>query len=37
MEVQYNFPLVERPFRAIGDRLGESEEWVIERLRDAVF
>ncbi|MEM1597073.1 MAG: Lrp/AsnC family transcriptional regulator [Pyrobaculum sp.] len=36
MEVQYNFPLVERPFRAIGDRLGESEEWVIERLRDAV-
>ncbi|MCC6021459.1 MAG: Lrp/AsnC family transcriptional regulator [Thermoproteaceae archaeon] len=36
MEVQYSFPIVERPYRAIGKRLGEDESWVIERLREAM-
>lgn len=36
MEAQYNFPLVERPYKALGERLGVDEEWVIERLRGLV-
>lgn len=36
MEVQYNFPLVERPFLAVAERIGASEEWVISKLREAV-
>ncbi|AAL62876.1 Lrp/AsnC family transcriptional regulator [Pyrobaculum aerophilum] len=36
MEVQYNFPLVERPFLAVAERINASEEWVINRLREAV-
>jgi len=36
MEVQYSFPLVVRPFKAVGERLGADEGWVIERLREAV-
>jgi len=37
MAVQYDFPLVERPFQAIADTLGTSESWVLERLREAVL
>ncbi len=36
MEAQYNFPLVERPYMALGERLGVDEGWVIERLRGLV-
>jgi DNA-binding Lrp family transcriptional regulator len=36
MEAQYNFPLVERPYKALGERLGVDEGWVIERLRELV-
>lgn len=36
MEVQYNFPLVERPYEEIGRRLGIGEAEVIETLREAV-
>ena len=36
MEVQYSFPLAERPYRVIGERLGAEEGWVIERLRELV-
>jgi transcriptional regulator, AsnC family len=36
MEAQHNFPLVERPYKALGERLGVDEEWVIERLRGLV-
>jgi len=37
MEVQYSFPLVERPYAEVGRRLGADEEWVIARLREAVL
>jgi len=37
MAVQYDFPLVERPFQSIADTLGASESWVLERLREAVL
>lgn len=33
MEAQYDFPLVERPFRELGRRLELSEEEVLSRLR----
>jgi len=36
MEAQHNFPLVERPYKALGERLGVDEGWVIERLRELV-
>ena len=36
MEAQHNFPLVERPYKALGERLGVDEGWVIERLRGLV-
>lgn len=35
MEVQYRFPLVERPFLEIAERLDTTEGRVIERLREA--
>ena len=31
--IQNDFPLVARPYRALGERLGESEAEVIERIR----
>ncbi|MFN3803573.1 MAG: Lrp/AsnC family transcriptional regulator [Pyrobaculum sp.] len=36
MEVQYNFPLVERPFLEIAGKVGLSEEEVLTLLREAV-
>lgn len=36
MEVQYDFPIVERPFKAIAERLGADEAEVIEVLRRSV-
>ena len=33
MEAQYNFPLVERPFRELGRRLELAEDEVLRRLR----
>lgn len=36
MEVQYDFPLVERPFAVVGERVGLGEGEVIEVLRGAV-
>ncbi|MEM0370457.1 MAG: Lrp/AsnC family transcriptional regulator [Pyrobaculum sp.] len=37
MEVQYRFPLAERPFQIIAERLGLTEEEVLKRLREAVM
>lgn len=37
MEVQYRFPLAERPFQIIAERLGLTEEEVLRRLREAVM
>ena len=31
--VQWSFPVCERPFEAIGEKMGISEETVIEELR----
>ncbi|MDT7870867.1 MAG: Lrp/AsnC family transcriptional regulator [Thermoproteus sp.] len=36
MEVQYDFPLAERPYEVVGERMGVDEGWVIERLRELV-
>ena len=36
MELQYNFPLCERPFRRIAERLGLEEDYVISRVRELV-
>ncbi len=36
MEVQYDFPIVDRPFEEVGRRLGIDEEAVIEMLRGLV-
>ncbi|WP_338065313.1 hypothetical protein [Thermoproteus tenax] len=32
MKVQYDFPLVDRPFEEIGQELGLDEDQVIQRL-----
>lgn len=37
MEVQYRFPLAERPFQIIAERLGLTEEEVLKRLREVVM
>ena len=34
-ELQDHYPLVERPYRDVGARLGISEEETIDRLREA--
>ena len=34
-ELQDHYPLVERPYAEIGDRLGISEQQTLERLREA--
>ncbi|BDR93455.1 Lrp/AsnC family transcriptional regulator [Vulcanisaeta souniana] len=36
MELQYNFPIVKRPFLEIANRLNEDEDWVLEKTRDLV-
>ena len=36
MEAQYNFPLVDRPFLELANRIGASEGWVIDTLRALV-
>ncbi|AGE70659.1 AsnC family transcriptional regulator [Sulfolobus acidocaldarius] len=33
MELEYNFPVDERPFAKIGEKLGLSEELVLERIK----
>ncbi|MFB6470560.1 MAG: Lrp/AsnC family transcriptional regulator [Vulcanisaeta sp. AZ3] len=37
MELQYNFPIVKRPFGEIADSLGVSEDWVLRRTRELVM
>nr|KJR71506.1 MAG: heme biosynthesis protein [Vulcanisaeta sp. AZ3] len=37
MELQYNFPIVKRPFSEIADGLGVSEDWVLRRTRELVM
>ncbi|MCG2887439.1 MAG: Lrp/AsnC family transcriptional regulator [Vulcanisaeta sp.] len=36
MELQYNFPIVRRPFNELANRLGVSEDWVLGKVREFV-
>lgn len=36
MEMQYDFPITQRPFEELGRRIGKSELWVIERVRELI-
>ncbi|WP_238375191.1 Lrp/AsnC family transcriptional regulator [Vulcanisaeta thermophila] len=36
MELQYNFPIVRRPFYEIAMKVGVTEDWVLGRVRDFV-
>jgi len=36
MELQYNFPIVRRPFNEIANRLGTTEDWVLGKVDEFV-